>query len=1577
MIQYLRTFCTILMLSLTYCLNIHAEWEIIQPGVDIRDLKVIGNTWFARNQNINYGGYLVYTSDKGFDWDTIPGMRLVDDLAINGERIVVKGTYNNQWGYYMSKDRGQSWKKLKWTLTGGQDLMLTDSAIFITISKNPNVESPLYRSLDDGETFLPMNIDTEGKPYIFSKTFGNICRHKNDLAIFVGRVGFFISHDEGNTWTKQNTGLPITEANYSDFTMGTVSSSPLGITLFLHNTMGIYKLNNGNWNSYDYQIYSYDSNSKKYQEQSKVPMIINASRSPYLFANGDYYQTPYQSYLFYSIDNGEKWFFFSNSVSNNATWDAVLIDGNYVYAGSRASGFGRRKLSEAINPLLNQAEEKKINKIPISPEQMKLLLTVAGTGAYDEILEDMGYDSDDISEKEMDDFLNDYTGEASSDLFGKSQPGMCSLMGMPSWSMNLANLKLFVRDLIFRKKGLGPEVKLAMNYIRSADSAEGIFGKFWRFEYESVLEVKDSAVILKTGSGATFLFTENNPIITGAAPFTLHCAENDNYKLDWTGSFWQVEKGHGYEYMNFTPVSSGIFILESIQDGCSKKLQLAYNAEKKPVSLTDASGRIYRITYNKGLCDSIVAPDKRCATFSYDNRNLLTSATDFDKIITYYTYDNLRNITTANISGKITSFNYNYTADSLGQITSVTDPENRVTEYTPIVIDSANWYITITNPGNDVSTYRFNNGLVESISSNNNETKEIFYNQAGYVDSLIWYDGTTVSFTYDTNHNIIARKDRFGKTTNYHYDSNRNLLREENDLGETLYTNTYNTKNQLTSTTPIRGSVTSYEYDTNGALAAIINSGGDRWSFTRDAYGNIVSFSNPAGNNMSFEYNINGMQPKAQTDFAGNKYDLSYDNNGRLNQITMPDGTSKFLNYDCCVQNGITDQNGNIVSVARDATNRILERFYPEGWSIKTDYDQNGFVSGFTNKFGKKVRLDYNDRGKLKSVTDEEGTIKYGYDVAGRKTSITDKKGNITIFSYNQAGKLSEMTDALGNKSQFSYDQHGRMSSTTNSRQQTTEIIYNEKGEPTEKKVNSASLSTYQYDADGDLKAFTDSAGTTSYIRDKFGFVSTITYPGNLTVTFTHDANGNITGMTYPNGLVVSSQVSSMNRITNLSWGNSSVAFDYDATGNLLTETRNNNTQTRFSYNKDNSLVSVSHYRGGTYFAGETVTMEAGIITSVSTLSIPPISKRPTILTDATTNSLNQIYQTSNGYYYTYDADGNMICAYKNWIAKVKASYTHDNLINTLITDAQSVKITYDGMRYPRKVVTNGVSAYLYYDHKGRLLFETDDSGNVTRNYIYRGKRLIACQTADNIVYFYHYNRLGCTLAMTGSNGNTVNSYVYGSNGEIIGKSESAANRFTFLGAFGGLRLDDDYCLTGARVYSAPLARYIQKDPLGMLTGTNQYLYANNNPVMSIDPLGFADTEATVNTLNFDPPSDNDYGTAAGTSNPYEEGLKYRDNAWDTYGSATINTVNDFSNHPISDFLPAKYADPMTHFKAIDNLSNGDIGGALWQYVPFNNSLEAVGDYINEKMKYTDPPQTNGLGLFPNFDHQKTTTCDL
>ena len=140
----------------------------------------------------------------------------------------------------------------------------------------------------------------------------------------------------------------------------------------------------------------------------------------------------------------------------------------------------------------------------------------------------------------------------------------------------------------------------------------------------------------------------------------------------------------------------------------------------------------------------------------------------------------------------------------------------------------------------------------------------------------------------------------------------------------------------------------------------------------------------------------------------------------------------------------------------------------------------------------------------------------------------------------------------------------------------------------------------------------------------------------------------------------------------------------------------------------------------------------------------------------------------------------------------------------------------------------------------------TKTVGNTTTEYVWDGQNLVS-ETKQGTTDTYTYDMTG---VHTRKHGNTVTSYLKDYHGNVIGSADSTG-RLDY-DAYGNQLQGDapdpfGYCgeyydsETGLiylrnRYYESSVGRFISEDPIK--DGTNWYIYANNNPVMFVDPTG-------------------------------------------------------------------------------------------------------------------------------------------
>ena len=142
---------------------------------------------------------------------------------------------------------------------------------------------------------------------------------------------------------------------------------------------------------------------------------------------------------------------------------------------------------------------------------------------------------------------------------------------------------------------------------------------------------------------------------------------------------------------------------------------------------------------------------------------------------------------------------------------------------------------------------------------------------------------------------------------------------------------------------------------------------------------------------------------------------------------------------------------------------------------------------------------------------------------------------------------------------------------------------------------------------------------------------------------------------------------------------------------------------------------------------------------------------------------------------------------------------------------------------------------YYHYDLEGRLLAETDASGQTRAEYLYLGDEPLALSRSGQI-YYYHNDHLGTPQKLTDGAGQVVWSASY----RAFGEASIGVGYVTQNLRFPGQYYDEESGLhyNYHRYYDPDMGRYLTSDPIGLAGGMNTYIYVGNNPLTRIDPTG-------------------------------------------------------------------------------------------------------------------------------------------
>lgn len=392
----------------------------------------------------------------------------------------------------------------------------------------------------------------------------------------------------------------------------------------------------------------------------------------------------------------------------------------------------------------------------------------------------------------------------------------------------------------------------------------------------------------------------------------------------------------------------------------------------------------------------------------------------------YYFYDNVANLerkeywlgtgetyvhqfeyTTYNDISKYIdpSFNeivYNYGSDAdKGLVASITDQENNMTQFTYYYSSGGQW-------------------------------------KAGAIKSNISPENIQVDYSYDL----------YGNPNGIDAPSNISSSSEYDPLGRVIE-----------HTTP-NGHVYGYTYYNNDLPHIITNPESNTVIYGYDENYNLRTIKNERGQTTTLEYKYD-TDLLESVEFGGNEIEYDYYSDGRVDEITKPDGTVVDISYINSgfglgqVQNDgfatytydnenrvqtITRNNGasqNTLTYNYDGLNRVVEVIYDQtgsnsiNYSIKYEYDVKGNIIKirYPNLSGSgylDVSYDYYDNNWLKEVEDwESKKTTFYYHNDGLLDYIDHPNGTKCSYVYNATNRrLEGMTETKSNGdiiAQYSY----------------------------------------------------------------------------------------------------------------------------------------------------------------------------------------------------------------------------------------------------------------------------------------------------------------------------------------------------------------------------------------------------------------------------------------------------------------------------------------------------------------------------------------------------------------------------
>jgi RHS repeat-associated protein len=1046
-------------------------------------------------------------------------------------------------------------------------------------------------------------------------------------------------------------------------------------------------------------------------------------------------------------------------------------------------------------------------------------------------------------------------------------------IGLPRHTVNTATLNLVLIGTLCRARSAGPTVHLTLTHNSAAPAGAGMFGPGWRSTYEASITLASDGFTANVAKGSGQILAFVSPVDLNdpgtVYPVILNAPEACLDTLTCTETAWIYTvkaSRHAYTYARRDASLPGR--LTTVTDRNGNEVAIAVDQETGIIaSVTDPAGRTMAfITDGEGRCTRVNVPTGGgdSLSFTYDADGWLASITDMAGYTGRYTYDDGGRIVRAVTDGRSATFTYEQSGGAVGtHLAKVYDNQTYDTRYAFVPDGRDAFRVRRISRGGKAHYFSANEkGKTTELVDPLAHVRAIGYeNQlpTSYTDGL----GKITRHEYDARGNVTRATDALSHNYDFTYDADDNLLTRTNPLGQT-WTYTYDARGNVTAMTPPTGPGTQLTYHANGTIETIRDPNGNTTAFSYDAKGNLIRTTDPLGGETVLAYDSAGLLCTAITDPRGKEKRLTYDRNQRLAkavQQSHPLQPERRLTFDAFAQTELYDELGGRTIAARDGFGHITRLTPPLGSAFAEtfEYDAEHNLLRQTNPLGQASTFTYDDASRLERATDPRGQIvRREYDDEGNLTRITDERGGQISFTYDDNNRLlTEAYPVIGTLA-TTRDQLGRVATTTNRRGNTVTYAYDSRGRRTGKTVtgDGGGIYSYTYDDNGNLLTHSIGGTTNTYTYDAMSRVATITYPDGHAVAFTYDAAGNIASTTYPNALTVTYTYDDFNRLplpasfrngakteipgaekptqaTRIEWAGRIFLCTYDNAGNPKLETRPNGSTTAYAYDASQRLTGVVHANPAATLPSLTYTLDrAGRTVGVA-------NTRPMLpaIPAAATAAYNAGNQTTafGGVAYSHDADGNLTGTGDGRLA---ATYDPQNRPLTVTRLGETLTCAYDANGERLNRVDDDGTRTFHYDHRGRLLFETDAGNAVTSCYIYLGRKPIAMGTAAAGFRHFHYDRTGNTIALTDDDGALVVAYAHLPYGGTVASADGIHNPFTFHGAWGVMDEGGGLYFMKNRWYDAVTGRFLQRDPIGHQGGLNLYRFANGNPVDHIDPEG-------------------------------------------------------------------------------------------------------------------------------------------
>lgn len=665
------------------------------------------------------------------------------------------------------------------------------------------------------------------------------------------------------------------------------------------------------------------------------------------------------------------------------------------------------------------------------------------------------------------------------------------------------------------------------------------------------------------------------------------------YAYDLVGNLIQVTNSLGdqrtYQYNAINKVTE-------VTDFDGSKVAQEYNVLGKVSKITNQAGYQTTLAYDlMWNISQVTQPNGAKIAYLYNQLNQLEKVIDANGNSTLFAYDPNDNVTSVTLANgeKITYF-----YDPLNRRRKMVDPEGRITRYTynrlgliETIIDPAEQttrfdydelgqLIKQTDVMGNETTFTYTPlGNIETLTNALGATTQYEYYPGGQLKSMILPEGETETYRYDENGNVIEKqvgKDEFYR---YEYDELDRMIRRTNPLGARVHF-TYDALDRLIQVIDEAGETTTYTYTVTGELASVTDALGNETLYEYDEVGQRVKILQK-GQTLDYVDELTEIQQLTRY-----QYDLA----GNLTKVIDALGQEEIYRY--------------------DANHQLIEKIDKDGYRTKLSYTPAQDLAGIQYDDGRSVQLQYNELRQLKEVQDWIGKIQIELNPLGMPTKITHPNQEIVNYEWDALGNRTGLTYPNGEKVQYGYNQSGAL--TLLQTEQEEYRYHYENGRLSRKEGPNQLVSSYQYDAGGQLLSLTHQAqgkvinqfayeydprgnktgieryrselpevnGKYHYEYDALSRLTQVSKEQEILRHYHYDSFGNRTKKV-ERGEETRYHYNSLNQLIQEILPNQHKAYTYDKRGNRVAEAVNNQQQKNYTFDATNMMTEVQTHLGG------------------------------------------------------------------------------------------------------------------------------------------------------------------------------------------------------------------------------------------------------------------------------------------------------------------------------------------------------------------------------------------------------------